>query len=49
MEIYDDSFMYDDCFANIDDQELIECLQWYSGSPAMDSYVNLPATEETPI
>ena len=49
MEIYDDSFMYDDCFANNDDQELIDCLQWYSSSPTMDSFVNLPATAENPL
>ena len=41
--------MYDDCFNNIDDEELIECLQWYTSSPELDSYVNLPATIENPL
>ena len=47
--IYDDNFMYDDCFTNIDDKELIEYLQWYTSSPELDSYVNLPATIENPL
>ena len=38
--IYDESFMYDNCFANVNDKELIECLQWYTSSPELDSYVS---------
>ena len=47
--IHDDKFMYDDCLCNIDDRELIECLQWDTHVDAQMSYVNLPMTEENPL
>ena len=47
--IHDDNFMYDDCLCNIDDRELMECLQWHCDADEQISYVNLPMTEENPL
>ena len=47
--IHDDNFMYDDCLCNIDDRELMECLQWHCDVDAQMSYVNLPMTKENPL
>ena len=41
--------MYDDTTCNIDDRELINCLQWYPDVSGDMSYVNLPMTEENPL
>ena len=41
--------MHDDCFSNIDDKELIDCLKWYTDADTHDSYVNLPMSDENPL